>query len=937
MDEDGGVDCWAGRSGASNGLDHGPVGEFSFLDSGYTHACGVRTDGSAMCWGGEYEEGEVILPGEQFKSVSAFSEGYSCGIRADDTVVCWKYLDGTFSDKTAPAGSFRAIDGYGGQACGIRTGGPLLCWNGNSLDWQDGGFGKPPEGSYIAVSVGDGGACASRDDGTVVCWGNIPGSMPPGGYGIDEQGIVYSVSAVQNGGVVTYIAVGENHSCQWQSAPQEGTYEFCWGRPDVDVAGSGEPTYKTISAGSLHTCAVSTEGKAVCWGYGPYPEGGGWSSGSSPRKRTPPDLSRNQTDPPQGDFLDTSAGYYHTCGLRTDRSVVCWGHSNRGQATSPGGEFTDISAGTNHTCGLRPTGEAVCWGDLDYRGVRSGPPMGKFSSIAAGDDSACGIRSSGAVECWGGSIPSPRGEFVTFEIGGSQACGITAGLEAVCQSWTGSQRPVSWVGPLATVSLGGIHQCGIRTDGSLLCWGGGTALHVPPGGRFKAVSAGRQHTCALRTTGSAVCWGLRTEYGQTTPPGASPTGPYSETGKIGSGTEIIPTAKPTPRVPLFLEPETPSQVTGEAVAPKPRFCSQLCSQIFWYEVTGGSQIFWYEGGVTFESVKAELDLGADPSLAGDQGATALHWAVKNGADREIIKLLLDRGAEPASVDPRGATVLHLAARHGASLEVISLLLEHGADPETRNYRETPVLTVAARASIGPEVVRALLDHGADANPGKDNYGDTPLSVAVESAAYHGDPEIVRLLLENGADATEKYFDEGFTILHIYYLFLGQHISSGRDVAPNPAIVKLLLDHGSGVSAASESELFGGSLLFVALHFAPEPESIRLLLDRGASATATIQVGYTPLHFGVLTDFPEIVSLLLKHGADASARNDDGNTPLHLIAQQYEFDSQVQAEIVALLIDHGADTRAFNRARKKPCDVIDSVGRVEGDPVVGLIC
>ena len=659
---------------------------------------------------------------------------------------------------------------------------------------------------------------------------------------------------------------------------------------------------------------MSTEGKAVCWGYGPHPEGGSWSSSPSPRKRTPPDLSRNQTDPPPGDFSDTAAGDYHTCGLRTDRSVVCWGYSHKGQATSPGGEFTDISAGANHTCGLRPTGEAVCWGELDYRGVRSGPPEGKFRSIGAGYGSACGIRSSGAVECWGGSIPSPRGEFVTFEIGGNEACGITAGLEAVCQSSFGSQRPASWVGPLTTVSLGGIHRCGIRTDGSLLCWGGGKVLHAPPGGRFKAVSAGRQHTCALRTNGAAVCWGLRTEYGQTTPPGASPRDPYGETGKIKSRTEIIPTAKPTLSVPLFLEPQTRSPVTGESVESEPRFCGQLCSEVFWYE------------GFTFESVKAELDLGADPSLAGDQGATAFHWAVKNDAGPEIIKLLLDRGAEPAAVDPDGATVLHLAAEYGASLEVISLLLEHGADPGARNYRETPVLSVAARASKNPEVIKALLDHGADANPGKDIAGGTPLSVAVEGAAYHGDPEIVRLLLENGADAAEKYFDEGFTILHIYYLSLSQHISSGRDVAPNPAIVKLLLDHGSGVSRASESKLFGGSLLFVALHFAPEPESIRLLLDRGASATATIQVGYTPLHFGVLTDFPEIVSLLLEHGADASARNDDGNTPLHLIARQYEFDSQVQAEIVALLIDHGADTGAINRARKKPCDVIDFVGK-----------
>ena len=436
LKENGEAECWTDDYGAGDGLDQSPAGEFLMLDAGHSHTCGVQASGSAICWGGEYGEGVAVLPGEKFASVSADHDGYTCGLRTDGSIACWEFRSGEFSQLTAPEGSFETISVEGERGCGIRTGGALRCWSPLPI-WALEGLGAPPQGRFTAISVGDEFACASRYDGIVVCWGKTSGAMPPGGYGINELGMVYAVSGVRDDDVTTYIAVGDDNSCQWQEAPETYHGKFCWGNPDAGRSEPGGPTYRAISVGYLHNCAVTTENQIRCWGYSQYPGGGG----------PEPDLDRDLDDPPDGDFLDVAAGNYHTCGLRTDGSVVCWGSSHEGQATSPGGRFTAISAGDNHTCGLRPGGEVECWGELNYSGVRSGPPGGEFVSIASGDDSACGIRSDGAVECWGGAIPSPQGSFTSFQIGAHDGCGITADSKVSCQSWSGHQYPPAGTGP----------------------------------------------------------------------------------------------------------------------------------------------------------------------------------------------------------------------------------------------------------------------------------------------------------------------------------------------------------------------------------------------------------------------------------------------------------------------------------------------------------
>ena len=84
----------------------------------------------------------------------------------------------------------------------------------------------------------------------------------------------------------------------------------------------------------------------------------------------------------EGEFASVSAGKNHTCGVRADGSVACWGRDGDGEATAPEGEFASVSAEGAHVCGLRVDGSVACWGD-DEHGEAT-PPEEQFASVSAG-------------------------------------------------------------------------------------------------------------------------------------------------------------------------------------------------------------------------------------------------------------------------------------------------------------------------------------------------------------------------------------------------------------------------------------------------------------------------------------------------------------------------------------------------------------------------
>jgi alpha-tubulin suppressor-like RCC1 family protein len=77
--------------------------------------------------------------------------------------------------------------------------------------------------------------------------------------------------------------------------------------------------------------------------------------------------------------------------------------------------------------------------------------------------------------------------------------------------------------PWTQIAAGDFHTCGIRTGGTLWCWGDnlfgqlGIAVYagedrprqvtIPAPGGWASVTAGYGHTCATRTDGTLWCWG----------------------------------------------------------------------------------------------------------------------------------------------------------------------------------------------------------------------------------------------------------------------------------------------------------------------------------------------------------------------------------------------------------------------------------------------
>ena len=259
------------------------------------------------------------------------------------------------------------------------------------------------------------------------------------------------------------------------------------GEPEVTVNAStpycdpSMPTiFKAVSAGGSHSCGLRSDDTIVCWGQQAELLGGG--------------------------FKAVSAGGDHSCGLRSDGTIVCWGSNLYGQTDAPAGTFEAVSAGRHHSCAVRGDDNVVCWGSNVYGKTEA--PTGTFEAVSAGGDHSCAMSSNDAIVCWGRQADAPTGTFKAVSAGENHSCAIRGDDTAVC--WGDNQygQTDAPTGTFEAVSAGGGHSCAIRGDGTIVCWGSNESGQADaPTGTFKAVSAGGDHSCAIRGDGTVVCWG----------------------------------------------------------------------------------------------------------------------------------------------------------------------------------------------------------------------------------------------------------------------------------------------------------------------------------------------------------------------------------------------------------------------------------------------
>jgi alpha-tubulin suppressor-like RCC1 family protein len=88
-------------------------------------------------------------------------------------------------------------------------------------------------------------------------------------------------------------------------------------------------------------------------------------------------------------LISVSAGEQHTCAVKSDGTLACWGDNSDGQTTAPAGTFTEVSAGAIFNCAVSTDGAVLCWGNNGSG--QTDAPVGTYAQVSAGDYHACAV------------------------------------------------------------------------------------------------------------------------------------------------------------------------------------------------------------------------------------------------------------------------------------------------------------------------------------------------------------------------------------------------------------------------------------------------------------------------------------------------------------------------------------------------------------------
>jgi alpha-tubulin suppressor-like RCC1 family protein len=311
--------------------------------------------------------------------------------------------------------------------------------------------------------------------------------------------------------------------------------------PGLATAASTALAVGQVSAGFLHNCAVTPDHRAYCWGWNQFGQIG---DGTTSYERAKPTLVKGGLS-----WRQISAGGYHTCGVTTDDRAYCWGlpgqlgdgtTMSRLKPTPVAGalRFRQVSAEQDHTCGVTTDDRAYCWGDNFFGQLGNGsltevgyPELApvavagtlRFHGVSTGFAHTCGRTTTNQAYCWGGDQSGQIGDGP-----GSGSC--PASFNTVpCR-----RKPTLVAGGYQWRQIdAGARTCGVTTDFRAFCWGDGTLGQNGDGTRsisnvpsqvagnrsYRSVSVGHWQSCALTTENRAYCWGK------------------NQSGQLGDGTE----------------------------------------------------------------------------------------------------------------------------------------------------------------------------------------------------------------------------------------------------------------------------------------------------------------------------------------------------------------------------------------------------------------
>lgn len=307
------------------------TGEVTAITASISHSCAIA-DNKAYCWGangygrlGDNTNVNSLTPvavntALMSGTVTSIASGnmHSCAV-ASGTAYCWgrsntgQLGNGTTTQSFTPAAVTTAI--MSGVASDIMTGssfscalslGNIYCWGGTSGYGNLGNGTTGTSSTPVAVStalmaagtvtaIGAGSdanhSCAISQNKSY-CWGqNLNGKLGDGTTTTRSSPVAVTTTLMS--GDIQKISTGDSHTCAIDTTAQA----YCWGANTNGKLGDGTTTASltpkavnlsgvagsplSISAGTLHTCAVSAE-HAYCWGQNTYGQlGNGTTTASS--------------------------------------------------------------------------------------------------------------------------------------------------------------------------------------------------------------------------------------------------------------------------------------------------------------------------------------------------------------------------------------------------------------------------------------------------------------------------------------------------------------------------------------------------------------------------------------------------------------------------------------------------------------------------------
>lgn len=360
-----------------------------------------------------------------------------------------------------------AIEAGGSHSCGIAEGGGVWCWGNNAT----GQLGDALVGTVraiprrvsnmnavkaVSLALGTSHTCALTDTGDLWCWGlNLNGQVGRANLSL-VQSVPVQLDIRLNDVPVkfTQVSAGNMHTCAVSTASQA----WCWGTDEMGQlgrnnlsSGGSAPglvypyhigTVRSISAGGEHTCAVNTSGTAWCWGDNSEGQLGVGNVGTL-RK---PTLVAETAGFPGGGINQLEASDYHTCAATVSRSMFCWGSNSFGRIGNPAGSSSRTPIKVQAHTGISGHGNEV-----DF----------KVDRISLGIEHTCAWRESdGVAWCWGRGLFGQLGD-------GNYSSSVTLPRTRV----KGETVLLEPTGPIVMLSSGSNHVCTLNASGLAYCWG----------------------------------------------------------------------------------------------------------------------------------------------------------------------------------------------------------------------------------------------------------------------------------------------------------------------------------------------------------------------------------------------------------------------------------------------------------------------------------